>query len=372
MSDLGSTAKLIGARVRRVEDPRVLLGRTRYVDDVQLPGASALAFLRSPHAHARIGSIDLEAARQAPGVQAALTAADLEGFLPPLRLEYDSSSGRPPCRDVVWPVLASGKARFVGEAVVAIVAERRDLAEDACERVEIEWEPLEPVVDVGRAAHASSPRVHEEWPDNVYQHVERTHGDVAGAFRSAAVVVSERIHSGRHLALPLEGRALLASWDPSSESLTVWASTQMPHVLRSELAQALGLGEHAVRVIAADVGGGFGLKSHVFPEEVLAAALPRRLGRPVKWIEDRREHLAASQHARDEIVAAELALARDGTMLGLRAHAGNSQRLRELGDEAILIFVEVTAQIHTHLQANERAAALAQGHEALTRRVSMG
>jgi carbon-monoxide dehydrogenase large subunit len=317
---LGSTAKLLGARVRRVEDPRVLLGRTRYVDDVQLPGALALAFLRSPHAHARIGSIDLEAARRAPGVQAVLTAADLESFLPPLRLEYDSSSGRPPCRDVVWPMLAAGKVRFVGEAVVAIVAERRDLAEDACERVEIEWQPLEPVVDVERAAQASSPRVHEEWPDNVYQHLERTHGDVAAAFRSAAVVVSERFHSGRHLALPLEGRGLLASWDPSSDSLTVWASTQMPHVLRSELAQALGLGEHGVRVIAADVGGGFGLKSHVFPEEVLAAALPRRLGRPVKWIEDRREHLAASQHARDQIVAAELALGRDGTMLGLRAH----------------------------------------------------
>jgi carbon-monoxide dehydrogenase large subunit len=221
---------------------------------------------------------------------------------------------------VEWPLLAAGKARFVGEAVVAIAAERRELAEDACERVEIEWEPLEPVVDVERAAQASSPRVHEEWPDNIYQRVERAHGDVSAAFRSAAVVVSERFQSGRHLALPMEGRALLASWDRSSESLTVWASTQMPHVLRSELARALGLGEPAVRVIAADVGGGFGLKSHVFPEEILAAALPRLLGRPVKWIEDRREHLAASQHARDQIVRAELALARDGTMLGLRAH----------------------------------------------------
>ncbi len=320
MSGEGSTAKLLGARVRRVEDPRVLLGRTRYVDDVQLPGALSVAFVRSPHAHARIVSIDVAAARPAPGVHAVLSSADLENFLPPLRVDYDAASGRPPCRNVAWPVLAAGKARFVGEAVVAVVAERRDLAEDACALVEIDWEPLEPVVDVERAARAESPRVHEDWPDNVFQRVERTHGDVAGAFRSADVVVAERFHSGRHLALPMEGRAVLASWDPAAQALTVWASTQMPHVLRSELARALGIGEHTVRVIATDVGGGFGLKSHVFPEEILAAALPLRLGRPVKWIEDRREHLAASQHARDQIVRGELALARDGTMLGLRAH----------------------------------------------------
>ncbi len=320
MSGEGSTAKLLGARVRRVEDPRVLLGRTRYVDDVRLPGALSLAFVRSPHAHARIVSIDAAAARRAPGVHAVLSSTDLESFLPPLRVDYDAASGRPPCRNVAWPVLAAGKARFVGEAVVAIVAEHRDLAEDACALVEIDWEPLEPVVDVERAAQAHSPRVHEEWPDNVFQRVERMHGDVAGAFRSADVIVSERFHSGRHLALPMEGRGLVASWDPAPEALTVWASTQMPHVLRSELGRVVGVGEHAVRVIATDVGGGFGLKSHVFPEEILAAALPRRLGRPVKWIEDRREHLAASQHARDQIVRAELALARDGTMLGLRAH----------------------------------------------------
>jgi aerobic carbon-monoxide dehydrogenase large subunit len=320
MSSPGTTAKLLGARVRRLEDPRVLLGRTRFVDDVQLPGALAIAFVRSPHAHARIRSVDVGEAQRASGVHAVLAASDLEGFLPPLRVEHDPAVDRPPCRTVVWPVLASGKVRFVGEAVVAVLAESRAQAEDAAALVEIDWDPLDPVVDVERAAVPGAPRVHAEWPDNVFQRVEASLGDVSGAFRAAAVVVSERFRSGRHLALPMEGRGVVASWDPAAEMLTVWASTQMPHVLRAEIARFVSLGEHSVRVIAVDVGGGFGLKAHVFPEELLAAALARRIARPVEWIEDRREHLAASQHARDQIVRAELAVANDGTFLGLRAH----------------------------------------------------
>jgi carbon-monoxide dehydrogenase large subunit len=320
MSAPGTTAKLLGARVRRLEDPRVLLGRARFVDDVQLPGALAIAFVRSPHARARIRSVDVGAARRASGVHAVLAAGDIEGFLPPLRVEHDPAVGRPPCRTVVWPVLASDEVRFVGEAVVAVLAESRAAAEDAAALVEIDWDPLDPVVDVERAAAPGAQRVHTEWPDNVFQRVEASLGDVSGAFRAAAVVVSERFRSARHLALPMEGRGVVASWDPAVEALTVWASTQMPHVLRAEIARVVGLGEHSVRVIAVDVGGGFGMKAHVFPEELLAVALARRLARPVEWIEDRREHLAASQHARDQIVRAELAVANDGTFLGLRAH----------------------------------------------------
>jgi aerobic carbon-monoxide dehydrogenase large subunit len=316
----GSTAKLLGARVRRLEDPRVLLGKTRYVDDVRLPGLLAMAFVRSPYAHARIRSIDLQAARHAADVIAVLAAADIEAFLPPLRYDHDPATGRAPCRSVVWPVLASGKVRFVGEAVAVVVAQSRAAAEDAAALVEVEWDPLEPVVDLERASEPGTPLVHEEWPDNVFQRVAVSLGDVAGAFRGAHVVVSERFRTGRHMALPIEGRGVVAAWEEASETLTVWASTQMPHVLRAEIARIVGLGEHTVRVIARDVGGGFGLKAHVFPEELLVPVLARRLRRPVEWIEDRREHLAASQHAKDQIVRAELALAKDGTMLGLRAH----------------------------------------------------
>ena len=319
MSDPGTTAKLLGARVRRVEDPRLLRGGARYVDDVQLPGSLALAFARSPYAHARIVSVGLEAARRARGVHAVLAAADVEGFLPPLTVDHDPGSGRPPCRSVVWPVLASTTVRFVGEAVVAVAAEGRAAAEDAASLVEVDWDPLEPVVDVERAAEPGAPLVHERWPDNLFQRVEASFGDAAGLFRTADLVVSETFRTGRHLALPMEGRGIVASWDPAGETLTVWASTQMPHVLRAEIARVVGIPEHSVRVIAADVGGGFGLKAHVFPEELLTAALARRLGRPVEWIEDRREHLAASQHAKDQIVRAELALSKDGTMLALRA-----------------------------------------------------
>jgi aerobic carbon-monoxide dehydrogenase large subunit len=314
------SAKLLGARVRRLEDPRVLLGATRYVDDMRLPGTLAIAFVRSPHAHARIVAVDARRASSVPGVHAVLTAADLETILPPLRVAHDPATGRPPCRTVVWPVLACGKARFVGEAVAAVVAEDRAIAEDAAGLVDVDWDPLEPVVDVERATAAGAPLVHDDWPDNVYQRVDASLGDVAGTFRAADLVVSETFRSGRHLALPMEGRGTVAAWERATATLTVWASTQMPHVLREHIARLLALPEHSVRVIAVDVGGGFGLKAHIFPEELLPAALARRLGRPVEWIEDRREHLAASQHARDQLVRAELALAKDGTMLGLRAH----------------------------------------------------
>jgi carbon-monoxide dehydrogenase large subunit len=221
---------------------------------------------------------------------------------------------------VEWPVLAKGKVRFVGEAVVAIVAESRDLAEDAAAMVEIEWEELEPVADPERAQDAAAPRIHEEWPDNIFQTVEFSAGEVADAFNRADLIVSERFRTGRHMALPIEGRGVVASYDPASRVLTVWASTQMPHVLRAEIARVIGCAENSVRVIATDVGGGFGLKSHVFPEELLTAALARKYGRAVEWIEDRREHLIASQHAKDQIVRAELAVAKDGSLLGLRAH----------------------------------------------------
>ncbi len=312
----GKTGKMMGARVRRVEDPRFLLGKGRYVDDIQLPGALALAFVRSPYAHARLGRVDVSAAKAHPGVVAVLTGADIAGVIKPLRVEYDPAKA-PNNKPCDWPVLAQGKVRFVGEAVAAVVATNRYVAEDAAALVDIEYEPLDAVWDVEKALEKGAPLVHEEWGSNVMESVKAEIGEVAKAFQSADCVVAERFTTGRHMALPMETRGCIAHYEVGTEALTIWSSTQVPHLLRSRLAYLIDYPEHHIRVIAPDVGGGFGQKAHVFPEEVIAAFLTRKLARPVKWIEDRRENLSASMHAKQQVVHAELALSKDGMILGV-------------------------------------------------------
>ncbi len=208
--------------------------------------------------------------------------------------------------------------RFVGEAVAVVVATDRYAAEDAASVIDVEYEPLDPVCDVEQALAADAPLVHEEWGDNVMQTLRVEIGEVAKAFHVADCVVSERLTTGRHMALPMETRGCVASFERGTDTLTVWSSTQVPHMLRSHLALVLDFPEHHIRVIAPDVGGGFGQKGHLFPEEAVAAYLARRLGRSVKWIEDRRENLSASLHAKQQTVQAELALHQDGTILGIR------------------------------------------------------
>jgi carbon-monoxide dehydrogenase large subunit len=293
-TNLAGTGKMVGAEVRRVEDPRVLLGKSRYVDDIHLPGTVALTFVRSPYAHARVTRIDVSAAQAHPGVYTVLTGADVD--IPPLRVEYDPVRA-PTHKSCDWPVLAQGKVRFVGEAVAAVVATDRYVAEDAAALVEVEYDPVDVVWDVEKALESDSPLVHEEWGDNVMQVLQAEVGEVAQAFQEADCVIAERFVTGRHMALPMETRGCLASFEAATDSLTVWSSTQVPHVLRTRLALLLNFPEHHIRVVAPDVGGGFGQKGHVFSEEVIAASLTRRLGRPVKWIEDRRENLSASLHA---------------------------------------------------------------------------
>ncbi|HKA54215.1 MAG TPA: xanthine dehydrogenase family protein molybdopterin-binding subunit [Candidatus Binatia bacterium] len=314
-TSLVGTGKMVGAQVRRVEDPRVLLGKSRYVDDIHLPGTVALALVRSPYAHARITRIDVSAAKAHPGVYTVLTGADVA--IPPLRVEYDPVRA-PRHKSCDWPVLAQGKVRFVGEAVAAVVASDRYVAEDAAALVEVEYDPVDVVWDVEKALEPGSPLVHEEWGDNVMQVLQAEVGEVAKAFQEADCVIAERFVTGRHMALPMETRGCLASFEAATDSLTVWSSTQVPHTLRTHLALLLNFPEHHIRVVAPDVGGGFGQKGHVFSEEVIAASLARRLGRPVKWVEDRRENLSASLHAKHQIVQAELALKKDGTILGLK------------------------------------------------------
>lgn len=316
-SSTGGTGKMVGAQVRRVEDPRILLGKSRYVDDIQLSGAVSLAFVRSPYAHARIVQIDTSAAKSHPGVLAVLTGEDIAGVIKPLRVEYDPNRA-PTHKSCDWPVLAQGKVRFVGEAVAAVVATNRYEAEDAVALVDVEYDPLEVVWDMEQALVAGGPLVHDEWGNNVMQTLKAEIGEVAKAFQEAGCVVSERFETGRHMALPMETRGCVASYEAATDSLTVWSSTQVPHVVRTHLAIVLGFPEHHIRVVAPDVGGGFGLKAHLFAEEVMAAFLSRRLARPVKWIEDRREHLTAALHAKHQVVQAELALKKDGTILGMR------------------------------------------------------
>ncbi len=316
-TSLAGTGKMVGAEVRRVEDPRVLLGKSRYVDDIHLPGTLGLAFVRSPHAHARILNIDVSAAQSYPGVEAVLTGAEVAKVIKPLRVEYDPTKA-PTHKSCDWPVLAQGKVRFVGEAVAVVVATNRYVAEDAAALVEVEYEPIDVIWDMEKALESDSPLVHEEWGDNVMQVLQAEIGEVTKAFQEADCVVSERFTTGRHLALPMETRGCLAHYEAATDSLTVWSSTQVPHLLRSRFALLLDFPEHHIRVIAPDVGGGFGPKAHVFPEEALVPFLARRLGQPVKWIEDRRENLSASLHAKHQVVQAELALKKDGTILGLK------------------------------------------------------
>jgi carbon-monoxide dehydrogenase large subunit len=262
----------------------------------------AVAFVRSPHAHARVVSIDTTAARALPGVAAVVVAADLHDVLPlaPRLLggEFTPTES---------PPLATGEVRFVGEAVAAVVADTPYVAADACDLLRVAYEPRPAITTVDEALAAD--RV-------LFRRVYR-HGDVDAAFARAPVVLGERFTHGRCAAVPLEPRGAIADWD--GETLTLWASTQVPTILRTALAAALGLAATRVRVVVPDVGGGFGLKVHVFPEDLVVAALARRLGRPVKWIETRRENLAAGSHARAQRIDVELAADADGVVRGLRS-----------------------------------------------------
>ena len=309
---------MVGAEVKRVEDPRILLGKSQYVDDIHLPDTRAVAFVRSPYAHARILKVDTSAAEAHPGVHAVLTGEDLADVLKPLRVEFDPNAA-PTHKSCNWPILARGKVRFVGEMVAAVIATDRYVAEDAAALIDVEYDPLDAIWDMEQALQPDAPLAHEDWGDNVMQTLEASVGEVDKAFEAADTVVSERFTTGRHMSLPMETRGCLASYDSSTDSLTVWSSTQIPHVLRSNIAIFLDFPEHHIRTIAPDVGGGFGPKAHVFPEEILVSFLSRKFGCPIKWIEDRRENLAAAMHAKHQIVEAEIALNNDGTILGLKA-----------------------------------------------------
>ena len=300
----------VGQSLPRVEDPLLLRGRASYLDDVRLPRMLHAAFVRSPLPHARIASVDTEAAAALAGVVAAVSAADL-----PDGLEIVTGSSRPEAGEWRRALLAADRVRYVGEPVAAVVASSRYVAEDACELVDVDYEPLEPVVDPESALAPGAPLLHEEHGSNDFAHVEYESGDVEAAFAGAAHVFRKRFHFGRTHAAPLEGRGAVADW---SDGLTVWSSTQMPFLVRSMLAGLYGLPETRVRVVVPSVGGGFGLKVHLYVEEAILPFLSRLVSAPVKWSEDRYEHLAASGHSKEVVCEVELATAEDGRFLALR------------------------------------------------------
>ena len=309
--------RYFGQRVKRSEDPRLLTGRGTFVDDIRLPGMAHAAFLRSPHAHARILRIDTTRARTAPGVVAVYTRADLpETLAEPLPKLIPHHAL---VHHKTQYALAPEKVRHVGEPVVLVIAESRYLAEDAVDLIDVEYDPLPPVVDLERAATPGGPLVHEDIGTNVCAHYTQRVGDVEAAFARAAHVFTERFVMDRGTASPLECRGVVARWESQIRQLTVWDSTQAPIRIRNYLSQLLGLPQAQVRVIAPDIGGGFGPKIMMcYPEEILIPWAAMQLGHPVKWIEDRRENFAAMNQEREQIHVAAIAVDGDGRILGVR------------------------------------------------------
>jgi carbon-monoxide dehydrogenase large subunit len=315
MTDASDIArpKIIGARIRRTEDPRLLTGLGSYTDDRQVARVLHVAFRRSEQAHARIRSVDCTAARGAPGVVAVLTAQDLPEVTPLLATSRMKGYTATP----ILP-LARDKVRYVGEPVVGIVAESRYLAEDAAELVAIDFEPL-PVIADPAAAARGGPLLHDEAGTNVVVAREFKRGDVDAAFAAAPIRIGATFRMRRHTPMAIEPRAYLAEYEPGRDALTLHSATQVPGIIRDALAAALDLPGHRTRVVAPDVGGGFGGKGSLYPEEIFVCAAARQLRRAVKWTADRMEDFAATSQAFDEIIRAELALDAQGTMLALRA-----------------------------------------------------
>ncbi len=309
--------RFTGASVRRTEDRRILTGRGRYIEDVRLPGMLEVAFLRSPMAHARIVSVDLSAAAQAPGVVAVFDGSAMDRIASAAGLLEEV--GVPREGEPTFTLLASDKVRFVGDPVALVVAENRYLAEDACELIAVEYEELPAIMDVDQARDPSNPAIFEDLGSNLWPTPEpASSGDVDGCFARADRVVRASLRQHRHQNVPLEGRGIVASFDPVSEELTVHSATQGVHPVRKTMAKQLGLPLESVHVHAEDIGGSFGLKQGISREEVACAGASRALGRPVRWIEDRNENLASSGQAREESFEVEAAVTDDGLVLALK------------------------------------------------------
>ncbi len=303
--------------MKRKEDPRLVSGTATYVDDVVLPGMLHMAVTRSMHAHARIKRIDTSKAQRLPGVVAVVTGEEVAahcGLIP-------CAASLPNMKRAQRHLLATNKVRFVGEPVAAVVAEDKYIARDAADLIEIDYEPLPVVVDPEKAMDPASPRLYEEFSDNIAFNFFFESGNTEEAFKKADVIVKERLINQRLAPVTMEPRGVVATYRMPDNELVVWCSTQTPHGLRTLLANMLRVPENQTRVIAPEVGGGFGCKIDLYAEDGLVGYLAKKTGRPVKWIEGRRENIAATIHGRDQIDDVELALKKDGTILGMRVKA---------------------------------------------------
>ncbi len=310
----------VGQSVRRREDERLVQGAGSFVAGIDRPGMLHAAVLRSPYAHARIARLDTAAARSAPGVVDVLTFRDAPVLHRPIPMRM---SGRGIMERFLQHPLASDKVRYVGEPVAVVLAGDRYLAEDALERIEIEYDILPAVVDAKAASGTEAPLLFEAVGTNVVASFDAAYGDIERALREADVIVRETLDVQRHTAVPMETRGIVAEWDDARRVLNVWGMTKVPYFNRSVLAEHLGLPDHGVHIFQIDVGGAFGVRGELYPEDFLVPVLAMRSRRPVKWVEDRREHLMAANHSRQQHHEVVLALRRDGTILGLRDHFWN-------------------------------------------------
>ena len=309
-------SQMVGASIKRREDPRLVTGTGSYVDDLPQTAIVHMVVVRSTDPHARITGIDTTRAKEADGVVAVFTGKELL-----------SEFGAPlPVTDCFVPTkkypkhypLAIDKVRYVGEPVAIVLASSLSAAQDAAERVEVRYESLPAVVDIEKALEKGAPVIHDELGTNLSYDTKFASGDIEAAFREAEVKITQRLIQQRLIPVAVEPRGVVADYKPWARKLTIWSSTQIPHFVKVWAAVILGIPESDVRVIAPEVGGGFGSKIRVYPEEIMTALASRRLGRPVKWIEDRGENTKATHHGRSQIWDVEIAAMRDGTVLGIR------------------------------------------------------
>ena len=307
------TDTLVGKRIRRREDPRLITGTATYVDDIQMPGMHHACIVRSPHGAARIKSVNVKPALELPGVVAVFTGKDTEKVGP-----VPCGASLPGLRVPHHYVLAMNRVYFVGHPVAVVVATDRYIARDAADLIEVDYEPLPAVTDPEKAIEPGAPPVHPGWPDNRAFEYHQDGGNVEKAFAEADLVVKQRITSQRLIPTAMETRGVVAEWHSGDRALTLYSSTQIPHLLRSLVAQMLGLEENRMRVITPEVGGGFGSKLNVYAEEALMGFVAMKVGKPVKWIESRRENFTCTIHGRGHVDYFEVAAKKDGTILGIK------------------------------------------------------
>jgi carbon-monoxide dehydrogenase large subunit len=308
------TNRLVGASLRRKEDPRFLRGRGNYVDDLRRPGMLHAAFFRSDIAHGLLKSVDVADALKVPGVLGVFTAHEIGPMLQPLI----ARNSRPSYHESEVPMVARDKVIYVGQPIAIVVAETRHEAEDGVDAIRAEIEALPPVLDIKEATRPGAPNVHPAVPGNAYNHFSLVQGDIEKAFAQADFVIDFEFSHGRIAGVPLEARVTLAEWDAMMQEVSVFTSNQAPHIFRTGLAEVFGLKESSVRVVAPDVGGGFGVKLGVYPEDALVVAAARLVGRPVKWMCDRREDLLTTLQSREQIHRICTAVRNDGRILGVR------------------------------------------------------